>query len=245
MSKPAKPPTLPAIRQLVFLAADLESTLAAARRELGLPEGVDDAEGMAKLGFIHQVLAIDQTFLEFTAPLGPDTMPGRLVAKRGDLGYMVVVQVDDVEAAKDRAIARGHKVVMETPYEGHTITQWHPRDFGTLAEIDQLRPSDTWYMAPQIFDVGSTDVVQDFTAIELAVRDPATIAGTWAAVLDVSVGIPVGTDGISLDLSGRAMRFVPVAEGGREGLVAVELPATDRARAGRTVSLSGVEFRFV
>jgi hypothetical protein len=241
MSKPVKPPALPAIRQLVFLASDLDSTLAAARRELGLPEGVDDAEGMAKLGFIHQVLAIDQTFLEFTAPLGPDTMPGRLVAKRGDLGYMVVVQVDDVEAAKDRAIARGHKLVMETPYEGHSITQWHPRDFGTLAEIDQLRPSDTWYMAPKVFEVGSTDVVQDVTAIELAVRDPAAIAETWAAVLD----IPVGADGVSLDLSGRAMRFIAVADGGREGLVAVELPATDRARAGYTVSLSGVEFRFV
>ena len=163
---------LPAVRQLVFLAADLDSTLAAARRGLGLNEGVDDAEGMAKLGFIHQVLAIDQTFLEFTAPLGPDTMPAKLVAKRGDLGYMVVMQVDDIEAAKARAAARGLKPVYETPYEGHTITQWHPRDFGTLAEIDQLRPSDTWYMAPRIFEVGSTKVVGDFTAIELAVRDP-------------------------------------------------------------------------
>jgi hypothetical protein len=230
---------LPAVRQLVFLAADLDATLAAARSELGLNEGVDDSEGMAKLGFVHQVLAIDRTFLEFTAPLGPDTMPGKLVAKRGDIGYMVVMQVDDVEAAKERAAARGLKPVYETPYEGHTITQWHPRDFGTLAEIDQLRPSDTWYMAPKIFEVGSTSVVGDFTAIELAVRDPRAIAATWAAVLDV----PLGADGVSLDLSGRAVRFIPVADDGGEGLVAVELPATDRAHAGRTLQLSGVQFR--
>ena len=91
-------------------------------------------------------------------------MPGKLVAKRGDIGYMVVMQVDDVEAAKARAAARGLKTVYETPYEGHTITQWHPRDFGTLAEIDQLRPADTWHMAPRIFEVGSTAVVGDFTA---------------------------------------------------------------------------------
>jgi Glyoxalase-like domain len=230
---------LPAIRQLVFLAADLDATLAAARSGLGLNEGVDDSAGMAKLGFIHQVLAIDQTFLEFTAPLGPDTMPAKLVAKRGDLGYMVVMQVDDVEAAKARAAARGLKPVYETPYEGHTITQWHPRDFGTLAEIDQLRPADTWYMAPKIFEVGSTSVVGDFTAIELAVRDPAAIAATWSAVL----GVPLGDDGVSLDLSGRAVRFIPTVEGGGEGLVAVELPATDRTQAGRTLELSGVQFR--
>lgn len=233
---------LPALRQLVFLAADLPSTLAAARRELGLGEGYEDAEGMAALGFIHEVLAIDQTFLEFSAPLGPDTMSARLLAKRGhDLGYMLVVQVEDVEAMKARAEARGLKMVMETPYEGHSITQWHPRDFGTLAEIDQIRPSDSWHYAPRIFEIGCTDVVQDFTAVELAVRDPAAIAATWAAVLD----IPIEADGVSLDLSGRAVRFSLATPGGPEGLVAVELPATDRAQAGRTVQLSGVEFRLI
>ena len=231
---------LPAVRQMVFLAAELEPTLADARRELGLREGVDDAEGMAALGFVHQVLTIDQTFLEFTAPLGPETMPAKLVAKRGDLGYMVVMQVADVEAAKARAADLGLKPVFETPYEGHTITQWHPRDFGTLAEIDQIRPASTWHMAPRIFETGSTEVVGDVSAIELAVRDPKAIAARWATVLD----IPVGADGVSLDLSGRGVRFVP-AEGDREGLVTVELPAADRARAGHEVTLSGVLFRFV
>lgn len=230
---------LPAVRQLVFLAADLEATLAEARRELGLNEGVNDSAGMAELGFIHQVLAIDQTFLEFTAPLGPDTMPAKLVAKRGDLGYMVVMQVEDVDAAVARAAELGFKPVFDTPYEGHTITQWHPRDFGTLAEIDQLRPADTWYMAPKIFEVGSTEVVGDFTAIDIAVREPATIAARWAAVLDIAVQ----PDGTSLDLSGRTVRFVPAVDGGGEGLVAVDLPATDRSQAGRTVRLSGVQFR--
>lgn len=232
---------LPALRQLVFLAADLDATLATARRELGLLEGYIDAEGMAELGFIHQVLAIDQTFLEFSAPLGPDTMPGRLVAKRGDLGYMLVVQVDDTEVTKARAEARGLKMVMETPYEGHTITQWHPRDFGTLAEFDQIRPSDTWHYAPRIFEIGCTDVVQDFTAVELAVRDPAAIVATWADVLD----IPIEADGVSLDLSGRSVRFSQATPGGPEGLIVVELPATDRAQAGRTFQLSGVEFRLI
>jgi hypothetical protein len=230
---------LPAIRQLVFLAADLESTLASARRELGLNAGVKDEKGMAELGFIHEVLTIDQTFLEFTAPLSPDTMPGRLVARRGDLGYMVVIQVADIEDTKQRAAARGLKPVMETPYEGHTITQWHPRDFGTLAELDQIRPADTWHMAPGIFEGGSTEVVQDVTCIELAVADPAALVATWSAVLDV----PVEPDGLSLNLSGRLVRFI--ASPGAEGLVAVELPATDRARAGTSTRLSGVEFRLV
>lgn len=232
---------LPAVRQLVFLAADLDATLAAAKRELGLRDGIDDAAGMAELGFVHQVLTIERTHLEFTAPLSPETMPGQLVAKRGDIGYMVVIQVDDVDAMRGRAMARGLKPVFETPYEEHTITQWHPRDFGTLIEIDQIRPPESWHMAPQIFENGSTEVVGDFTGIEVAVPDPAVVAKTWALVLDV----PVGTDGTSLDLSGRWVRFVPATNDRGPGLTAVELPATDRAAAGRTVVLSGVEFRLV
>jgi hypothetical protein len=234
-------PALPSVRQLVFLAADLPSTLAAARAEFGLNEGIDDAEGMAKLGFIHQVLTIDQTYLEFTAPLAPDTMPGKLVARRGDLGYMVVIQVEDIDATTARAAARGLKPVFEELYEDNTITQWHPRDFGTLAEIDQIRPADSWHMAPRIFKTGSTEVVGDFVAIELAVRDPAAVIATWADVLD----IPVGGDGASLDLSGRTVRFVQSTEGGREGLITVELPATVREQAGRVVRISGVDFRLI
>lgn len=230
---------LPAIRQLVFLAADLESTVAAARRELGLNPGINDAEGMAKLGFVHEVLTIDQTFLEFTAPLSDDTMPGRLVARKGDIGYMVVIQVADVEATKARAAELGLQPVFEEPYEGHTITQWHPRAFGTLAEFDQIRPPETWHMAPRIFEHGSTEVVQDVSAIELAVSDPPAMAAVWAAVLD----IPVGADGTSLELSGCSARFVQA--GANAGLVAVELPATDRADASRSFTLSGVEFRLV
>ena len=230
---------VPAVRQLVFLAADLESTLATARAELGLQEGVKDAQGMAELGFVHEVLTIENTFLEFTAPLGPDTMPAGLVAKRGDLGYMVVIQVGDVEVTKRRAAELGLSPVMETPYEGHTITQWHPKDFGTLAEFDQIRPADTWHMAPAIFEHGSTEVVGDVSAIEIAVADPAAMAARWAQVLDTP-----RTDGATeLDLSDVTVRFV--AGAGAQGLVAVELPATDRGQAGRVVRLSGVEFRLV
>ena len=232
-------PALPALRQLVFLAGELEPTLTAARAELGLRPGIKDEAGMAALGFVHEVLTIDQTFLEFTAPVAPETMPGRLVARRGDMGYMVVVQVADVTATKARAAGLGIAPVFETPYEDHTITQWHPRDFGTLAEFDQIRPPETWHMAPRIFANRCTDVVGDVTAIELAVADPAAVAATWATVLEVDLD----TEGLRLDLSGRSIRFVPAVAG--EGLTAVELPAADRGRAGRTVRLSGVEFRLI
>ncbi len=233
-------PALPALRQLVFLAADLDATLAAARHQLGLGAGVTDEEGMAALGFVHEVLTIDQTYLEFTAPSGPDTMPGRLVAKRGDLGYMVVLQVADLDEVKQRAAAIGAHPVFETPYDGNVISQWHPRVFGTLLEIDQTDPIDGWHYGPQAQANACTDVVGDIRSIDVAVEQPASVAGRWAALL----GIDVAGDGTSLDLAGRTVAFVPVGPAG-EGLVAVDLPTTDPARQGTAVTISGVAFRLV
>ena len=235
-------PRLPALRQLVFLAEDLDATLEAAERELGLrPPGVRDAEGMAKLGFVHEVRTIENTFCEFTAPLAPDTMPGKLVARRGDIGYMVVVQVADIDDTVRRAAAIGLAPVFTEPYEGHTITQWHPRAFGTLAEFDQIRPADTWHMAPQIYAHRNTDVVHDVTAVQIAVGDPAHVATTWSTVL----GLDAPAGATTLDLSGRRVSFVPVGVDARQGLITVDLPAADPAEAGRISRISGVDFRLV
>ncbi|TWE07887.1 hypothetical protein [Rudaeicoccus suwonensis] len=232
---------LPALRQLVFLAADLDTTLATARAEFGLREGISDAAGMAQLGFVHQVLTIGRTHLEFTAPLSPDTGPGRLVAHRGDIGYMVVIQVADIDATIRRAAALDLTPVLETPYEDNTITQWHPRDFGTLLELDQIRPADSWHMAPRIFEIGSTDVVGDVTGIDIAVADPPTVAQTWATVLDIQLR----NQDTTLDLDGRTIRFVRACRSAETGLVAVELPLTDPSAPARSVTVSGVDFRLV
>lgn len=234
---PSAATTLPALRQLVFLSGDLESTVAIARRDLGLRPGVSDAAGMAALGFVHEVLAIDQTFLEFTAPLTPEAMPARLVARRGDLGYMVVVQVPDIAAVRERAARLGVTPVHDVDYEGNRVTQWHPRDFGTLLEVDQVDPPTSWHMAPAVFEIGCTDAVQDVAAIDVAVREPAQVAAAWAQL----IGVPLEPGATVLELGGRLVRFVAAEDG--EGLVAVELPATDRATAGRELVLSGVLFR--
>lgn len=222
------------LRQVVLLTGDLAGTLAGARAALGLNEGVRDESGMAALGFEHEVLAIDQTFVEIVAPLSEDSSPGRLLRRSGECGYMIAVQVDDADAIVARAAEIGLKPVMQTVYEGNPLTQWHPRDLGTLAEIDEMRSGADWHFCPELSDTGSTSVVQDITAVELAVPDPAAVARRWATLL----GLDIPDGSTRLDLGGRELRFVP----GNEGLVAVELAAT----AGSAQhTLCGVRFSVV
>ncbi len=226
------------LRQVVLLTGDLPAALVQAKSLLGLRDGVRDEPGMAKLGFEHEVLAINQTFLEIVAPLAADSSPGRLLRRGGDRGYMVALQVSDVDAVVSRAAEIGLKPVMRTVYEGNPLTQWHPRDLGTLAEIDEMRSGADWHFCPELSDTGSTSVVLDIIAADLAVPDPVTYAARWATLLGMDV--PAGTT--ELDLNGRKLRFVP-SQADQDGLVTVTFAASDATRRDHT--LCGVRISIV
>jgi hypothetical protein len=229
--------TLPALRQVVLLTADLAAALEQTTSFLGLATGIRDEPGMAELGFEHEVLAIDETFVEIVAPLSVDSSAGRLLARKGESGYMLVLQVADVDAVIERARGIGLAPIMAKVFEGNPLTQWHPRDLGTLAELDQMRTAE-WHFCPALSDTGCTDVVADITATEIAVTDPAEYARRWAVLL----GIDLAEGATTIALGGRALRFVLAESDGARGLTAVELSPTSPARSGQHATLCGVRF---
>lgn len=213
-------PAGPWLRQVVLLAADLDRALAETRSFLGLNPGVRDPEGMAALGYEHEVLAIDRTFVEIVRPLSADSPAGRVLARRGEAGFMVVLQVPSLAEVVDRAAALGIAPVMHTTYEGNPISQWHPRDLGTLAELDEMRTAE-WHLLPELAATASTAVVDDVVAVTLAVPDPGGYARRWAALL----AVPVEPGAPALDLAGRRIEFVE----GDAGLVAIRLAGAQPA----------------
>ncbi len=214
--------TLPALRQVVLLSAELPAAIETARGFLGLNRGIRDVASMAQLGFEHEVLAVDQTFLEIVAPLSPTSSSGRLLARSGESGYMVVLQVADLGALLERGAVLGIEPVMNDLLDGNPISQWHPRDLGTLAEIDQIAAGANWHFCPALSDTGSTEVVADIVAAEIAVTDPVATAARWAALL----GLAVDPDATQIALASGVLRFVP-RTGVDRGLIRV-----DFARAG-------------
>jgi len=232
--------SLPRIRQIVLITDDLEKSTARARELFGFTGGVSLTEEMAGLGFEHVILSFADTFLEIVAPLSADSAHGRLLARNGPGGYMVVAQVEDVPAVVERAGARGFAPIMHEDYHGAPLTQWHPKHLGTLAEIDQVTPPESWHFAPAVFEQSSTDVARDVVAVTLAVDDPAAIADTWADLLAAEA--PEG--GVVRLARGETLHLVH-AEGGPRGLRSVDVVAADPGRGGDTVELCGVTFRFV
>jgi catechol 2,3-dioxygenase-like lactoylglutathione lyase family enzyme len=230
--------TLPRLRQIILLTGDLDAALARAKDVFGFESGVRDEKSMSELGFEHEVFTFGDTFLEIVAPLSPDSSHGRLIAEHGDSGYMVDVQVGDLDDLVERAAALGFAPVLKQVFEGQRITQWHPRSLGTLAEFDQMEPADTWHFAPRIFDARTTHVARDICAATLAAADPESMARTWATLLQRPL------EGTTVRLPDEMLRFVPVGDG-RPGLREVDVVASSAERVGDTVELCGVAFRFV
>ena len=226
------------LRQVVLITDDLEGAAEQARAAFGFPGSVRDEEGMAQLGFAHEVFSFGDTFLEIVAPLSADSAQGRMVAKNGPSGFMAVAQVADLAATVDRAAGHGLAPVMHQEYEGHWISQWHPRDLGTLAEVDEVTPFESWHFAPGIFDQRATGPARDIVSVTLAVPDPEAVAANWVAVTGAEL-----SDHTVL-LGPERLQLVPSGDGPR-GLVAVDVAAADPADAGRVVDLCGVPFRFV
>jgi hypothetical protein len=227
---------LPELRQVVLLTNDLESALTKARDFFKVPVGYRDVEGMANIGFRHEIFGFDRTYVEICEPLDPESAVGKRAAA-AESGFMAVVQVERRDDAVQRASDLGVAPLFTKDHHGSPISQWHPRDFGTIAEIDELVPPTSWHFAPGVYDSRSTDVVADFVSLHLSVKDPESMAQRWAHVLGV------GCNGQSVDVNGRELVFT--SQEGLSNVFRVDCIATDRSRAGESLILCGVEFRLV
>lgn len=228
--------SLPDFRQVVLLTADLEAVLAQARSELGAPVGFREPE-MADVGFLHEVFGFAETYVEVCQPIDAESRQGQRVRGQGDFGFMVVVQVEDLDATIRRAAEIGVEPLFQKPHHGNTISQWHPRDFGTLAEFDQMTEPESWHFAPAVYRARDDSVVRDIAAAYIGVTDPGSFARRWAAVLDGDLG----DDGRAVVMGRRRIVFTEESEG--SGLHTVDCLAADPARAGSSVLLGGVTFR--
>ena len=138
--------------------------------------------------------------------------------------------------------------------------QFHPRDFGTLAEIQENWPGHdqfprnkgTYYPAGNTWqnDVDARphgNVTTGFAAVEIAPREgePAAVCQNWVKGLGAGCHVDAD-DPATLHLAGgQSMRFV-APEGGRTGVVGVDLFAAPGAlRRFSSIDICGVTWRLV
>lgn len=199
--------------------------------------------GIASFGLRHGLYTIGDRILEVVVPKEEGTTAGRYLDRRGgDGGYMVLVQVDDVEAHRERLAGSPFRIIYEAKGDGILGLHLHPGDVGgAILSIDQADPPQSWGWAGQDFAYhNASSVVSDLVAVEIQADDRAAMAARWSAALDR----PLNPDG-HLDLDDAVIRFVPATDGRGDGLAAADLAAVDRSRAGEATTVCGTRFNLV
>ena len=245
------------LRQIALVARDLAAARAEVTGVLGLDYAYDDP-GVGKYGLCNAVFPVGTTFLEVVSPKAPGTTAERLLGKRGgDGGYMVILQVDDLAAARARVHEAGARVVDQIDRDGAAFTHIHPKDIGgAILSIDRMIPKERWeWGGPHWTEHVQTDVCVAIVGAELQAEDPGRMASRWAAVLGRSAEQSEDVWKIKLDEG--EIRFVAARDGRGEGLggfdVMVRSPSDARRRAQALglldpegqIMLSGTRLRLV
>jgi hypothetical protein len=205
-------PELPRLRQAVLAARELEPVAGALRAALSLGEPFADP-GVGHFGLHNAVFALGDTFLEVVSPIRDGTAAGRLLDRRGgDCGYMLMFQVADLAAARERAAARGVREVFEVELDDISEVHLHPADMeGAIVALSEPRPPGSWRWGGP--DWRQRAAPGRVSGASVAVADPDTVAARWREVIG---GLP----GVSFvgDAGGRGPieLVVPVADGPRE-----------------------------
>ncbi|MBN9486063.1 MAG: VOC family protein [Alphaproteobacteria bacterium] len=221
------------LRQCVFVAKDLESSREDLCNTLGLEVAYRDP-GVAKWGLANVVCPVGQDFLEIVSPTQAGTSAGRYIDRRkGDGGYMVILQVADAVAERQRVTGLGIRAVAQKDQPDYKYTHFHPSDTaGVLLSIDQaIAPAGTdpalwWPPAAKDWQAHArSDVTNGLAGVEIQCVDPDKTADLWSKILNR----PVEGDIIRIDDDGE-IRFVPIADERGPGVSAFDVRVVDRER---------------
>ena len=243
------------LRQIALVAGDLEKNVDDLCAVLGLEVCYRDP-GVAEFGLHNALLPIATSFLEVVSPQQPGTTAGRLLEKRrGDGGYMVIVQTDDLARDKKRVEGLGIRTVWEVELSDAATIHLHPRDVGgAILSLDQMRPPESWRWAgPEWREHLRSDVTQKLLGVEIQAADPAAMAARWAQVFGRRARATAG-GAHEIALDDGVIRFVADRDGRGEGVSGIDVAVADptevvhRARArgvpaaAAEVELCGVRF---
>jgi hypothetical protein len=220
---------MPRLRQAVIAARDLDAVVGTLRAALGLGEPYADP-AVEHFGLRNAVFTLGDTFLEVVSPVRPDTAAGRLLERRGgDCGYMLMFQVDDLEAARQRVREEGIREVFEVSLPDIEEVHLHPADMrGAIVSLSAAHPPESWRWGGP--DWGQRSAPLRVSGATIAVADPDAVAARWQTVLGAgpaSAGIrylqaPRELGPVEISLAGAGAERGPLEIGGVRFVLATD-----------------------
>ena len=226
------------IRQIVFAARDLASTVAEFERSLGLQVAYRDPL-VAEFGLHNALLPIGDQFLEVVSPIRPDTAAGRHLDRHGDSAYMLILQTDDLSRDRARLERLGVRLVWQAEYPDIRAVHLHPKDIGAaIVSLDQPTPPESWRWAgPRWREHVTAHGAQRVVEATVGAVDPDAMAARWAEVLGTAA-----PENRRIALAQGALQFAPAAS---ERIVRFGIAWSATRPASSTLRICGTTFTLV
>lgn len=183
--------------------------------------------GVAHFGLENAVLPVGTDFLEVVSPVEETTTAGRYLDRRGgDGGYMVIIQVDDYDEAKNNVKENDVTVVWESEHPEARAIHLHPKEMGgAILSLDWMNPKESWKWAgPNWDEFVNTSTIKRFVGVEIQSDDPEGMKSKWQSVLKIS---PEKVSDHQIDLDNTWIRFVEGKDRRGPGVSAFCLEAND------------------
>ena len=115
------------LRQIALVAKDLQKAKELLTHVLGTEViYVDPAVG--QWGLENFLIPVGGEVIEVVAPTKPGTTAGKLLDKKGDGGYMIIMQTGDAKKRKEYIESKGlAKVIFTHETEDSCTVQYHPK----------------------------------------------------------------------------------------------------------------------
>jgi len=216
------------IRQIVFVVRDLAAGSRRLTELLALDPPFRDP-GVAEFGIDNAVFAFGDQFIELVSPVRAGTAAGRHLDRRGEGGYMLILQTDAFDDVQARMRALGVRTVWEKTLPDIRAMHLHPKDIGgAIVSIDQPVPPASWrWGGPSWRMQAGARGRQRVVGVTVAAADPPAMAARWAEVLGRPVATPHG-NGMRVGLDGGVVDFIGARQAG-EGITGFVLRVADEA----------------
>ena len=150
------------IRQLVLVCEDRDSVVNELCSLFQIEVAFYDP-GIIHFGLENAVLPVGDTFLEVVSPVKENTTAGRYLKKRkGDGGYMVIIQTNNFKQQKERVKSKDIEIVFHADRKEEGIhaqsIHLHPRDVGgAILSLDSMKPINSWLWACLLYTSDAAD----------------------------------------------------------------------------------------
>jgi hypothetical protein len=223
------------LRQICLVAHELAPVEKQIEDVLGVEVCYRDT-GVAKYGLHNALFAMSGTFLEVVSPTRPDTAGGRYLDRRkGDGGYMYIVDCDDLERRREHFKEMGVRLVQDLKSGDEISTSealhLHPRDTGgCLLSVDRHSGGEDMmggyhWAGPSWQEKDRSTSVRAITGARMQCADPHAVAKRWSDLLERPLARQ--DDVWTIELDNARARFSPLEDDRGEGLSAVRLACKD------------------